>query len=144
VPQGVHNSEYRPGGVAPEMPGLLAGQRSSRVVHAKALHVRAQAAVDVTRNLIALEAEDTFLRWEETSAEAAKAREAADTGDRLASDQTRDFTAGLGVRVEDVVNARVLASQARSQYNEFVYRNLLALVDLERITAGGFEAGLAK
>jgi len=46
--------------------------------------------------------------------------------------------------VEDVVTAQVMASQARSQYNEFLYRQILTLADLERITAGGFCAGLAE
>src|SRR5262249_2311039 len=62
--------------------------------------------------------------------------------DKLAEGLTQDFTARLKVKVDDVVNARVLASQARSQYNEYVYRAILALADLERITAGDFGAGL--
>ena len=41
-------------------------------------------------------------------------------------------------------HAHVLASQARSQYNEFLYNEILALADLERSTAGGFCAGLVK
>ena len=45
-------------------------------------------------------------------------------------------------KLEGLVNARVLASQARAQYNEFLYREILALADLERVTAGGFCAGL--
>jgi hypothetical protein len=43
-----------------------------------------------------------------------------------------------------VVNARVLASQARGQYNELRYRQIIALADLERATAGGFCARLAE
>ena len=73
-----------------------------------------------------------------------QAREAAEAGDKLADDVNRDFTAGLRVKVEDVVNGRVLASQARSQYNEFLYRQILALADLERITGGAFSAHLTE
>ena len=36
----------------------------------------------------------------------------------------------------------VLASQARSEYNEALFRQIIALADLERATAGGFMAGL--
>jgi outer membrane protein TolC len=144
VPAGVRDGEYRPGAVPPEMPALLAGPRAERVKHAQALHARAQAVAEGTRNLITLEAEDAFLRWEEASQQVPPAREAADTGDRLANDLSRDFTAGLKVRVEDVVSARVLASQARAQYNEFLYHQILALVDPERITAGAFCAGLVE
>jgi outer membrane protein TolC len=142
VPQGFHNGEYRPGAQPPEMPTLLAGSRGERVKHAESLHARAEAGLEETRNLIALEAEDAFLRWEEASREAPDARAAADTGDKLADDLTKQFTSGLKVKVEDVVSAQVLASQARSQYNEFVYHEILALIDLERITAGAFCAGL--
>jgi outer membrane protein TolC len=97
-----------------------------------------------TRNLIALEADDAFLRWEEASGEASAARQAADAGDKLANEQNKDFVAGLKVKVEDVVNAQVLAAQARSQYNDFLYHQVLALADLERVTAGGFCAGLVE
>jgi outer membrane protein TolC len=138
IPQEEHNSEYRPGAVPPEMPTLLAGSRVERMKRAQTLATRAAAVVDVTRNLITLEAEDAFLRWEEATQEARQAREAAETGDKLADDLNKDFTAGSKVKVEDVINFRVLAAQARSQYNEYLYRQILALADLERITAGGF------
>ena len=36
VPQGVHNTEYRPGAVAPEMPTLLVGSKPERMQHARA------------------------------------------------------------------------------------------------------------
>jgi outer membrane protein TolC len=144
VPQGVHNAEYRPGAVPPEMPTLLAGSRSERVKHAQSLSARAEAMIEATRNLIALEAADAFLRWEEASQQARQARKAADAGDKLANDLSKDFAAGLKVKVEEVVSARVLAAEARSQYNEFIYRQVLALADLERVTAGGFCAGLVE
>src|SRR5207302_327767 len=108
VPQEVRNTEYRPGAVPPEMPTLLAGSRPERIKHAQSLSARAQADVEVTRNLITLEAEDAFLRWEEAVAEVRQAREAADAGDTLAADLNRDFAARLKVKVDDVVNAQVL------------------------------------
>jgi hypothetical protein len=144
VPQETHNNEYRPGGVLPEMPTLLAGSRADRVKRAQSLHSRAQAMAETTRNLIALEAEDAFLRWEEAAAQIPEARGAAEAGDKLADDLNKDFTSGLRVKVEDVVNGRVLASQARSQYNEFLYRQILALADLQRITGGTFNPHLAE
>jgi outer membrane protein TolC len=142
IPQGIHNAEYRPGAQPPEMPTLLVGSRAERVKHAESLHARADAELEETRNLIALEAEDAFLRWEEASREAPEALVAADTGDKLADDLTKQFTSGLKVKVEEVVNAQVLASQARSQFNEYLFHEILALADLERITAGAFCAGL--
>lgn len=144
IPAGTHNSEYRPAAVPPEMPALLIGSQPERVQHARSLKVRAETMVETTRNLIALEAEDAFLRWEDETLEARRAREAAEAGDKLAGDLRKDFTSGQKVRVEDVVTAQVLASQARSQYNESLYRQILALADLERVTAGGFCAGLVE
>ena len=142
VPQEINNTEYRPGGVPPEYPTLLAGTRDERMKHAESLHGRAAAMVEATRNLIVLETEDAFLRWEEAKGEADKARDAADTGDKLAESLRRSRIGGQKVTIEALVNAYVLASQARSQYNEYLYREILALVDLERATAGGFCAGL--
>jgi outer membrane protein TolC len=142
VPQDVRNQDYRPGAVPPEMPTLLVGQRAERMKRAHDLHARARFVVDMTRDLIALEVEDAYLRWEEASLQAAKAREAVDIGDKLAENVRKNFTVGLKEKVEDVINTRVLASQAHSQYNEYLYNQILALADLERATAGGFCAGL--
>jgi outer membrane protein TolC len=142
IPPEIRNAEYRPEGTPPEMPTFLAGTRPERIKHAQDLYQRAQAVVEVTRNLIVLEAEDAFVRWQEASRQAREARQAADDADKVADSLTRDFTTGLKVKVEEVVNARVLASQARSQYNQYRHREALALVDLERATSGGFSAGL--
>jgi outer membrane protein TolC len=143
VPQEFHNGEYRPGAVPPAMPTLLVGSRAERVKHAQSLYARAGAVVEVTRNLIALEAEDAFLRWEEASVQVPQTREAADAGDKLADDLSRDFRAGLKVKTDEVITASALAAQTRAQYNEYLYHKILALADLERITAGGFCAKLA-
>lgn len=144
VPHVVRNSEYRPGAVPPEMPVQLTGTRQERIKHAESLCARAAAAYETTRNLVGLEAEDAFLRWEEAAQAALQAREGATAGDKLADDLSKDFAAGLKVRVDEVVGARVLAAQARSQYNEFRYRQILALADLERATAGAFCAGVVE
>ena len=61
VAQGFHNGEYRPGATPPAMPTLLVGSRANRVKHAESFHARAEATLEVTRNLITLEAEDAFL-----------------------------------------------------------------------------------
>jgi outer membrane protein TolC len=144
VPQEARDKEYRPGAVPPAMPTVLAGCRPERMKHAQSLTARSNAVAQATRNLIALEAEDAFLRWEEASRQVEKAREAATSGDKLADDLSKDFTSGLKVRVEDVVSARVLAAQARAQLNESLYRQVLALADLERTTGGAFAAGLVE
>jgi outer membrane protein TolC len=142
VPGTIRNKEYRPGGLPPSMPAMLPGRRCDRVSLAQSHAARAEAVVETTRNLVALEAEDAFLRWEESTRQAEEASAAVKAGDKLADDLDKDFRAMLKVRVEDVVNARVLAAQAQAQLNESKYRQILALADLERVTAGGFCAGL--
>jgi outer membrane protein TolC len=144
VPQGVSNTTYRPGGVPPEMPPMLAGCRAERIKQALSLQARAQALVETTRNLIVLEAEDAFLRWRQADRQTRRADEAARAGDELAEQLNKDFAAGLRVKVEEVLNARVAASQARGQLNEHLFHEVVALADLERITAGAFCAGLAE
>jgi hypothetical protein len=143
VPQGSNAADYRPGAVPPLVPSLLVGSRAERIKHAEALRARAESVADSTRNLIALEFDDAFSRWEEASGQARKAKDAADEGDKLADGLRKSFTAGLKVKVEEVVTSRVLASQARSEYNEFLFKQIIALADLERASGGGFNAGLA-
>ncbi len=145
VPQGVRNHDYRPGALPPAMPTLLVGSRSERVQRATAFSSEAEAVVQVTSNLIALEAEDAFLRWELADAQVAKAREAAEAGDKLAENLTAVVrTSRKASNIEDALNASVLASQARSQHNEYLLNLIVALADLERVTGGVFCAHLAE
>jgi outer membrane protein TolC len=144
IPQGVMDDEYRPGAVGLEMPPSLAGKRGDRQQRAEDFSARAAAVVDKARNLITLEAEDAYLKWQQNSANAARARDAADRGDKLAERIREDFKAlGEAVDYKEVLEAVVIASQARSQYNEAKFKLIVALASLERITGGGFPSGLA-
>jgi outer membrane protein TolC len=144
VPQGISNSEYRPGATSLEMPTLFAGPRSYRVERARDFSARAAAVVDKTRNLVALDAEDAYFKWEEASRKVPMTREAAETGARLSKNTRQDFTAGQKVRIEDILTNEVLAGQAQGSYNEALYLQIIALADLQRVTAGGFNAGFTK
>ena len=70
-------------------------------------------------------------------------RDAAETGARLSKNTREYFTAGQRVRIEDILNDEVLAGQAQAAYNEALYLQIIALADLQRATAGGFNPGLA-
>jgi outer membrane protein TolC len=142
VPEGTSNSEYRPGAVAPEMPVNLVGSRKARVARARAFSARADAVADKTRNLVALEAEDAYLKWQETAERIPLLKEASEKGTKLADDTRNDFLGGQKVSVEEVLTNQVLGSQIKAQYNEALYHQILALAALERVTAGGFSAGL--
>jgi outer membrane protein TolC len=142
VPQGSNDRNYRPGAVGPEMPTTLAGPRSARVERASNFSARAAAVVEKTRNLIALEAEDAYLRWAEAAQKIPPARGALTTGRHLAESTREGFNSG-SLRIEEVLTNEALVAQAKSTYNEALFQQILALTALQRITAGGFDPGWA-
>jgi len=147
VPQGSHNGEYRPGAVGVEMPVNLVGEKSARVEQAQDLHERAEAVVEKTRNLVGLDSEDAFLRWQEWSRKAAKFREGAEQAETLSRNLRKDFEeAGAKIRLDDVITSGILSVQIRVEANEAQFRYLLALAALERATGGGlqFDYGFGK
>jgi len=150
IPQGVANEEYRPGAISVEMPPNLVGHRGARVEQAQALHDRAQAVLDKTRNLVTLEAEDTWLRWREDSRKAEEYAKAAAEAEKIAERIRDEFSTRFGRQFEntrpnfdDLSQARVRATQLRLLANQAEYELLLTLAALERVTAGGFCAGFA-
>jgi outer membrane protein TolC len=138
IPPGEHDGTYRPDALGLEMPANLAGKRKDRMARASAFHGRAQAVVDKTHNLIVLEAENAFYKWQEAAAKIPKTKAAKDKASKLEKDTSHDFTSDQKVPVKEVLDAIVLMARARMLYNEAVYQQLLALADLQRITAGGF------
>ena len=98
--------------------------------------------VDKTRNLIALEVEDAFIKWQESVHKLAALRNTADLASKLADNLQQRFAEKGNVPAEDVVRSYLVAAQAQATYNEALYQHALGLAALERITAGGFNAGL--
>ena len=143
LPAGEHGENYKPGAVALEMPTLIAGSRDDRMEQARAYHARAQAVADKARGLVALEAEQAYLRWLEASRKAPPAREAADAAEKLSAGLRQRFDPRAArITMDELLNAGVLSSQLRIQANQAHYQLLIALASLERVTAGGFAAGL--
>jgi outer membrane protein TolC len=143
VPQGVANDEYRPGATSLEMPAELAGRRSDRVERARDFSARAGAVVDKTRNLVALDAEDAFFKYEDAARKMPDAKDGSDAATRLAKNTRDDFRAGQKVRIEDILTNEVLAAQSSGSYNEVLFQYAIALAGLQRATAGGIDAGLS-
>jgi outer membrane protein TolC len=141
IPQGEHNGNYRPDALGVEMPTTLAGHRKDRVNRAREFNVRANAVVEKTRNLIALEAEDSFLKWQRATANLARLKIAAADAVKLGKDTQQDFAGGQKVTVNDVLESLVLGAQTKASYNEALYEQILALAALERVTAGGVSPG---
>lgn len=141
LPTGLRNGEYKPAAVGVEMPGMVAGSRESRQEQLRGYAVRADSVVEKTRILITLEAEDAYQNWLESTRKVQGNREAAKIGKQLA-DRVRKNRAVGNIKQEDILSTDVLAGQAQAAYNEALYHQILALANLERITAGGFIAGL--
>lgn len=142
VPAGVADGEYRPGALGLEMPVYLIGARAARVERAEALRERAHSVVDKTRGLITLEAEDMFLRWEGAARKLPGSRTAARQAREVAEATLKDFLGSQKVDYKEVLESAVIAAQAGAEFNEVRLQLLLTLAGLERVTAGGFRAGL--
>jgi outer membrane protein TolC len=143
LPAGSYDIDYKPGPVGPEMPATLAGSRGDRVGQADIYTKRAGIVLTKTRNLIALEAEQAFLRW----AEATKKLEEYENahGKSLVvfnGLKNRFVPTNTKVTLDELLNAAIIASQLRVQVNETRFAQLRALAELERVTAAGFLAGL--
>ncbi|HEV8060906.1 MAG TPA: TolC family protein [Gemmataceae bacterium] len=138
VPQGFMNGEYRPGATSLEMPVMFAGSRSYRVERARDLGVRAGAVVDKTRNLITLEAEDAFFKYEEAVRKLPLVTEASTAGARLSKTTRDDFTANSKATIDDILTSEGLAAQAKATANETIYNLIVSLAGLQRVTGGGF------
>jgi outer membrane protein TolC len=128
VPQGVRDGEYRPGALPLEMPVTLVGSKAARQEQASALADRAAAVVEKTRNLIALEAEDNYLKWVEARRKLVELWRAQKNAQSYFDHVKEDF-GGTNARTppDDVLNAGILLTQIRVQANEAHYHYLLAL-----------------
>ena len=137
IPQGHANGEFVPGAIGLEMPTTFAGKRPERTERAADLASRAQAVVDKTTNLITLEVEAAYLKWEEAAckirllADAPKA--AAATAKTVQGRFDQGATSG-----EDLIKARTQEDYAQAQYNEALFLHAVGLATIERVTAGGY------
>jgi outer membrane protein TolC len=137
IPQGVANTEYRPGAIGLEMPPSFSGRKADRIQSAQDLNDRAVAVVDKTYNLITLEVEATYLKW----LEAAEKVQNLEKAPKIAADITKkikiEFDKGK-VSGEALLRAQGMEEQIIASYNEGLYLHALALAALERVTAGGY------
>ena len=92
------------------------------------------------RQAIALDAENTYLKWEEANSKVGQTRTAKETARRLADNTRKGYTSNQKVKPEDVLTNEVLAAQSEAQYNEALWNLIIAIADLERVTAGGITA----
>jgi hypothetical protein len=143
VPQPIYGEEFRPGGIPLAMPNTLIGPRPNRVETARDLSVQAAAVAQKTRSLVILEAEEAYYNWEEWSQKAVFLGEAAKIASRLGRELHEEYRGSMKRLIQAIVPENLLSAQTRTDYNEALFRQAIALAALERVTGGVFCAGLA-
>jgi outer membrane protein TolC len=142
LPAGSYDEQYRPAAVGPEMPVTINGCDSARAEVAKTYHERSGSVLEKTKNLIALETEQAYLRYLESCRKLPRLIEAARNAQAVFDATDAAFQKGeRATTVRDWLNAGGTVTELRSQVNTARYQLLVALAGLERATACGFQAG---
>jgi outer membrane protein TolC len=128
-------TDYKPGGILPEMPTQLVGSKYDRVCRAMAFAQRAEAVYEKARNLIIVEAESTFFDFKLASEKLSYAKEQFELSKDI-QQRARDAQDTMKAK-DQLVQAEVVAARAQSDYIQAVNDYLMALAALERVTAGG-------
>lgn len=144
VPQPSYGEEFRPGGIPLAMPHVLVGPTARRVETAQNFNGQIAAIAHKTRNLLILEAEEAYQLWQEWSQKVHVLRAAQKVGVRLGSELHEEFRGPIKRVLETALPQSLLAAQARTDFNEALFRQAISLAALERVTGGVFCAGLEK
>jgi len=135
IPAAVRNGEYRPGAIAPEMPTEIVGSKDDRVDR-MTQHLRVhEAAYAKVTGLIQLEAINAFLNWEQAMRKVKDSQEAHKKAQDLV--EKARLAAQTRMDPELLVRTESLASKAQARYVKAVQEQVLALIALEKVTAGG-------
>ena len=135
IPGPSREPDYRPGMIGPEMPDRLLGRKATRVQTAGQYAIRSQVAAEQARSLLGLEAEVAYTRWMQAVENVKVSRAAAKSG-RALIERLREAAGGAPSK-EDTITAEVASAQASAAFNKALHDQIVALADLERITAGG-------
>lgn len=135
VPQPIRDTEYKPGGITPEMPVGLAGKREDRIARATELSYRQDAVYEKTTNLVRLEAINAFLNWEAATRRVDEAKKKHESARRMLEESRAAAVARQDPEL--LVTNEGLAGRAQAEYVEAVFEHLKSLMALERVTAGG-------
>jgi hypothetical protein len=132
---------YRPVIVGPEMPPFLTGSRDERVRQAHDYHQRALAVAVKTRNLITLEVEDLYRRWQGKEEKEEHSRTAYLEARKFAEKLKTSFNKQMPSypNIDEIINAGLIATQLYLEWTEAHFQSLAAQAALERATAGGFQ-----
>src|SRR5262249_51655802 len=132
------------------MPTTLPGRKCGRVEQAQALHERAAAAEAKIRNLLVLQVEDAFFRYQSARQQVREYTRAVGHAEVAAKEVLERFYENSRIALNDpaaltkvyptmqeALELRTQLTQLQLALNEARFRALVALADLERVTAGG-------
>jgi outer membrane protein TolC len=134
IPLAERDGEYKPGGIAPEMPANLVGRKDERVARATHLSYKQDAVYDKTAGLIRLEAATAYLTWDAATRRMAEAKRRFDTARKQVDESQAAAVAQQNAEL--LVNNEAELGQAQAMYVQAVFEHLKALVNLERVTGG--------
>ena len=144
IPQGLANTEYRPGAIPPEMPVSMFGPRWVRMERARFFTARADAVVEKTQNLISLETKIAYWKWKEAaerlklySGDPNVKDDSLTLRSRKIADLIEERFINGKVTGKEFLEAQGAADTSVIEYNEAMYIHALGLAGLERVTAGG-------
>jgi predicted transcriptional regulator len=137
IPQGRANGEYSPGAFGLEAPSMLAGRKADRVQRARDLLDRARAVVDKANNLVSLDVEVQYLKWQEAVDDIQSLKRIYKTA-QVMPDRVMKFMQGKELTGAAIIQANTVAIHVRTSLNEEMHVHALALAGLERATAGAF------
>ena len=134
IPIPVRDADYKPGGINPEMPTLIAGKKDDRVARATELSHRADASAEQVAILLRVEAEVAFITWDVATRRMAEVKKRSD-GLRKISEETR-MAAMFQMETETILINETAAGRALAEYTEATFEHLKTLMTLERVTGG--------
>jgi hypothetical protein len=135
IPPAQREPDYKPGAIGPEMPDKIVGKVHTRTAIAGQYAERAEAAAQQARSLVGLEAEIGYARYIEASKKVDVFKFAAAQSKEMIERQRE--AAGGNLTKEGILTTEVSVAQTFANYNQALYDQLVALANLERITAGG-------
>ena len=141
IPHGSKDGDYRPDAIGPEMPSNLFGPRKERTAKAWELAARSQAVLEKTTNLVVLEAENAFIDFSTAGESMATAKRIADAG-KASVVALRDVAGdrvSSAASLQSLLEAHGDSARGQAAFNKVVYQRIVALANIERITAGGIK-----
>ncbi len=135
IPLGSKDRDYRPEAIGPRMPAQFVGHPKTRAAQAAAYADYAQDVIEKTRNLLTLEAENGFQNYRKASTNVKSTRDAVKTGKTMI-DRIRE---AAGTKLDETVmlTSEGLVTMTNAKFNDTLIDQIIALANLERITAGG-------